>query len=102
MDTRTSNTISTIGRSLQVFLLATIGLVFYLASFALLLLVCGLIVSACVHADEPACQPTDSVLAFCAGAPMTLPDGQPPIARADAVFDCVESAGHGCDSANPR
>jgi hypothetical protein len=90
MNTKTSNTFSTIGRSLHVFLLATIGLVFYLASFALLLLVCGLIVSACVRAEVPVRQPAPSTSASCGAAPTSLP-GQASIAGADVTSDCIES-----------
>lgn len=101
MDSRTSNTFSTIVRSLHVFLLATIGLVFYLASFALLLLVCGLIVSACVRA-ELAVRPTQSTIASCHAGAMPSADGRTPAAGAQAIFDCVEAPGSRRASADPQ
>jgi len=102
MNTRTSNTFSTIGRSLHVFLLATIGLVFYLASFALLLLVCGLIVSACVRAEVPASESSQSMIVSRDAAALLVPDGQAALAGADTIFECVESPRYGRDSAKAQ
>ena len=102
MDSRTSNRFYTIVRSLHVFLLATIGLVFYLASFALLLLVCGLIVSACVRAEMAVRPPTQATIASCDAGAMSSADGRTPAAGAQAIFDCVESPGSRRASADPQ
>src|SRR5690348_10945056 len=57
MNTAAHNSMSTLLRSLQVFLLATIGLAVYLTGFALVVLALGMIVSAWAHAQDVATPP---------------------------------------------
>jgi hypothetical protein len=57
MNTAAPNSMSTLLRSLQVFLLATIGLAVYLTGFALVVLALGMIVSAWAHAQDVATPP---------------------------------------------